>query len=98
MRISFFLVALCHLEETLYNEIEREELSVMGMPRELDIYACFLSFWEFFRLVIHEYKGTFCINAPKYLSEFLPSVSKTGRGEVFTSDEGDTSHRDEFVP
>lgn len=97
MRISFFLIALCDFEEALYDEIEREELTIMGMSRELYIYACFLSFWEFLRLVIHEYKGTFRINAPKYLSEFLPGVSKTGRGEVFTSNESNTSHRDEFV-
>ena len=39
MSIALFLVALCDLEETLHDEIEREELTIMGMPRELDIYA-----------------------------------------------------------
>lgn len=68
MGIAFFLVALCDLEETLHDEIEREELTVMGMSRELDVYPCFLSFWEFLGLVIHEYKGTFRINAAEYLS------------------------------
>ena len=68
MCISFFLIALRYLEEAFYDEIEREELTVMGMPRELDIYACFLCFGEFLWLMIHEYKGTFCINAAKYLS------------------------------
>ncbi len=68
MCISFFLIALCYLEEAFYDEIEREELTVMGMSGELNVYPCFLCFWEFFRLVIHEYKGTFRINVSEYLS------------------------------
>ncbi len=44
MCITFFLVALCYLEEAFDYEIEREELSVMGMPRELDIYSGLLGF------------------------------------------------------
>ncbi len=68
MSVSFFLIALCDFEEAFYNEIEGEELSVMGMSWELYVYAGFLCFWEFLRLMIHEYKGTFRINAAEYLS------------------------------
>jgi len=68
MCIAFFLVALCYLEEALHDEIEGEELSVMGMSWELYVYTGFLCFWEFLGLVIHEYKGTFRINAAEYLS------------------------------
>ena len=67
MSVSFFLVPRRELKETFDDEIERPELSVVSMPRELYVNSILLRLREFFRLMIEQYE---CFLLVHFLEQF----------------------------
>ena len=56
MSVSFFLVSCREFKEAFDDEIERPELSVVSMPRELYVNSILLRLREFFFFFVEQYE------------------------------------------
>ena len=97
MGVSFFLVPRRELKKTFDDEIERPELSVVSMPRELYVNSILLRLREFFRLMVEQYECFLFIHFLEQFWEICTMSPETRCRNIISSYNNYSSYFEPFV-